>query len=128
MPNSEVVFYRDDDGSVPVLDWLADMRKRERRVFAKCYVRIARLAEIGRGLRRPDADLLRDGIYELRIRFGHVNYRILYFFHGRSVAVLAHCLAKRDRVSDKDIEIALTRKARFERAPDRHTHYGQTER
>lgn len=27
-----------------------------------------------------DADILRDGIYELRAKLGHVQYRILYFF------------------------------------------------
>jgi hypothetical protein len=34
-------------------------------------------------LRRPHADYLEDGIYELRWRNGTVQYRILYFFHGR---------------------------------------------
>jgi len=31
---------------------------------------------------------LKDGIYELRVRKGRVNYRTLYFFHGRNLAVL----------------------------------------
>jgi ribosome-binding protein aMBF1 (putative translation factor) len=56
--------------------------------------RIRRLAEAGRELRRPEADYLRGGIYELRARRGHVNYRILYFFHGQNVAILAHALTK----------------------------------
>ena len=45
-------------------------------------------------LRRPMADLLEDGIYELRVRVGKVNYRILYFFHGRNVAILTHAMTK----------------------------------
>jgi DNA-binding XRE family transcriptional regulator len=54
-------------------------------VYAKCAVRIRRLADLGHELRRPEADLLRDGICELRARLGTVNYRILYFFMaGRS--------------------------------------------
>jgi hypothetical protein len=86
MPQIEVVFYRDDDGSVPVLDWLDRLDDRAR---AKCVVRIERLKELGHELRRPEADYLRDGIYELRIRLQSVSYRILYFFHGRTAAVLA---------------------------------------
>ena len=40
------------------------------------------LALFGHELRRPKADFLRDGIYELRAREGRANYRVLYFFHG----------------------------------------------
>jgi putative component of toxin-antitoxin plasmid stabilization module len=43
----------------------------------KCTVRIERLAELGHGLRRPEAGFLRDGIYELRAKHGGVNYRML---------------------------------------------------
>ena len=127
MPPVEIVFYRDDDGSVPVLEWLKLVRKREHRVFAKCYAKIARLAEYGHELHRPDADLLRDGIYELRISFGHVNYRILYFFHERGVSVLAHSLTKEGRVPDGDVQTAVDRKARFGRDPERHRYYEETQ-
>ena len=56
MPRTEVRFYKDDDGAVPVLDWLRDLKKQNRRGFAKCVVRIQRLAELGHELRRPEAD------------------------------------------------------------------------
>jgi hypothetical protein len=39
------------------------------------------LRELGYDLRRPEADLLRDGAYELRVRLNRVQYRILYSFH-----------------------------------------------
>jgi hypothetical protein len=38
---------------------------------------IERLEEAGSELRRPTTDVLRDGIYELRAKRGHVNYRLL---------------------------------------------------
>jgi hypothetical protein len=38
-------------------------------------------------LRRPEADYLQDGIYELRVGFQHVNYRMLYFFY-KNIAVV----------------------------------------
>ncbi len=37
-------------------------------------------------------DYLRDGIYELRAKHIHVQYRILYFFDGQNIAILAHAI------------------------------------
>ena len=50
-----------------------------------------------------------------------VNYRILYFFHGRAAAVLAHGLTKKDAVPDTAIETALARKRKFEQGPALYT-------
>src|SRR5438874_279130 len=107
MPTVEVVFYQENENDVPVLKWIERTARRDRRIAVKCLERIERLAEQGHELRRPDADFLRDGIYELRIRWSNVNYRILYFFHGRTAAILAHGLTKEDAVPDKDIDLAL---------------------
>lgn len=122
MPQTDVRFYRETDGSVPVLDWLQQTGRTDRRAVNKCQAAIERLAELGHELRRPEADLLRDGIYELRVRVGRVNYRLLYFFHGRGVALLAHGLTKEKAVPNVDIERALERKRRFESDPASHTH------
>ena len=51
-----------------------------------------------------------------------MNYRILYFFHGRRAAVLAHGLVKERVVPSREIEVALTRKRQFEQDPERHTY------
>ena len=76
--------------------------------------------ELGHELRRPEADLLRDGIYELRVRLGSVNYRMLYFFHGRVAAVVSHGLTKEKAVPAGEIDGAIERKKRFEAAPREH--------
>ncbi len=85
-------------------------------------VRIERLKALGHGLRRPEADYLRDGIYELRFGFRSMNYRILYFFHGRVAAVLAHGLVNEREVPPREIEEAVQRKRKFELDPERHTY------
>ena len=123
MPKIEVVFYKEGDGSVPLLDWLNAVKRHEKRVYAKCLVRIGLLESEGHELRRPLSDYLRDGIHELRVRFGTTNYRILYFFSGQTVAVLAHGLAKEEKVPEKDIELALVRKGRFEGNREGHTYH-----
>ena len=118
MPETEVVFFAEADGSAPLLRWLDEQPVK---VQDKCIVRIERLAATGHELRRPEADLLRDGIYELRVRHGHVNYRMLYFFHAGQ-AVLSHGLTKEDIVPDREIDLAVQRRTAVEREPERHTY------
>jgi phage-related protein len=119
MPRTNVVFYRYDDGSVPLLEWLDGL---PRKAQDKCRVKIERLRELGHELRRPEADFLRDGIYELRVRLQRVNYRMLYFFHGGSAAVLSHGLQKERQVPVREIDAAVECKKRFEQDPKAHTH------
>lgn len=122
MPRTEVFFYQEATGHSPVVEWLEELRKLNQAAYAKCAAVIQRLEEAGHELRRPTADLLRDGIHELRVKRGRVNYRLLYFFHGRCVAILAHALTKEDVVPPAAIERALQRKRAFESNPDRHTY------
>ena len=46
MPRIEIVYYREDDGSIPLVDWLE------------------RLEELGHDLRRPEADYLGNDLFE----------------------------------------------------------------
>ncbi len=77
-------------------------------------------------MRRPAADFLRDGIYELRAKHKHVQYRLLYFFHGRNIAVVAHGVIKRGSAApDADIGRAENRKRQFSLNPAAHTYQGE---
>ena len=70
----------------------------------------------------PRRSILRDDIYELRTKYAGVNYRMLYFFHGRTAAVVSHGIMKQQaEVPPKEIEKAVQRKALFEAHPQRHT-------
>jgi len=119
VPRTKVIFYSDEKGSCPVFDWLKTLPAKAR---DKCRVRLERLAEMGHELRRPEADLLRDKIYELRVSAQGIHYRILYFFHGNTVAVAAHGIVKEGAVPGPEIERALGRKALFESNPAKHTY------
>lgn len=122
MPKTRVVFFKESVGSVPVLEWLSILRQTNEKAFAKCVVRVERLEEAGHELRRPEADMLRAGIYELRAKHLRVHYRILYFFHGKNVAILTHALTKEGRIPDADIDRASSRKKLYERNPAEHTY------
>lgn len=116
MPTTEVVLFAEEDGTSPLLEWLDE---QDAKVQDKCLVRIERLRDLGHELRRPEADYLGDGIYELRIRYRRVNYRILYFFHDRR-AILSHGLTKESRVPDAEIERAKRRLAAYGADPGKH--------
>ena len=88
----------------------------------KCRLKMGRLAEMGHELRRPEADLLRDKIYELRATLQGVHYRLLYFFHGSTAAVLTSGIIKEDSVPPVEIERAVARKKSFEADPTKHTY------
>lgn len=122
MPHTDVVFYAEGDGRAPVVEWLKELRNLDEIAYGRCAAAIARLATLGHELRRPLSDFLRDGVYELRIRRGRVNIRILYFFHGRGLAILAHALTKKGVVPTVDIERAVRRKLAFEANPRAHTY------
>lgn len=118
MGRIQVVMYREEDGSVPFLDWFDDLPEKAQ---DKCRVRLERLAALGHELRRPEADYLRDNIYELRVRLRNANYRMLYFFHERAMAVLSHGVVKEHRVPPNEIDRAAERKRQFDSDPTRHT-------
>lgn len=120
MPKTKVVFYREEDGTVPLLEWFDGLAEKAQ---DKCVARLERLRELGHELRRPEADILRDGIYELRAKQGNMNFRMLYFFQGQVAVVVSHGFAKQEAaVPAAEIRKAVERKQRFALDPKRHTH------
>jgi phage-related protein len=120
MPKIEIKIFAEEDGAVPFLEWMDQLPAK---VQDKCIVRIELSAEKGYELRRPLADFLRDGIYELRVSRQGIHNRILYFFHGKQ-AVISHGLTKTCQVPPKEIDLALKRKICFGKDQDRHTYRG----
>lgn len=112
MAQTEVFFFREPkDNSAPLLEWLDGLPAK---VQTKCTERIDRLGELGHELRRPEADFLRDGIYELRARYQSVHYRMLYFFAGKAVVVVSHGLTKERKVPPREIDLVIDRKKKVE--------------
>lgn len=119
MPKIEVLFFDEGKGRSPFLQWLD---KQPQKVQDKCIVFIERLEELGHEMRRPQADYLEDGIYELRVKRQGINYRILYFF-CENKAVISHGIVKQmGKVPDKEINIAAKNKAKFLENPEKHTY------
>ncbi|MBW2108213.1 MAG: type II toxin-antitoxin system RelE/ParE family toxin [Deltaproteobacteria bacterium] len=120
MPKTDIILFAEDDGTCPLLDWLDRLPPKAQ---DKCIVKVERLAEMGYELSRPEADYLRDKIYELRAAFQRVQYRMLYFFNEKK-AIISHGLVKERVVPSKEIELAVNRMKRFVENPTRHTYRG----
>ncbi len=118
MPSTKVVIYQEEDGKAPFREWLRTLEEEPR---AKCISRLDLLGELGHELRRPHAENIGGGLYELRLKYRRVNLRILYFFHGRTVAVVSHGFAKEREIPPSEIMIARERMAKFLKNPARHT-------
>ena len=118
MPAVEVVYYREGD-RIPMVEWLARLSPDDCDV---CIAHLRWLKQKGYEMRRPLADYLTDGIYELRAKRRGVNYRMLYFFHGSRAVVVTHGFAKQcSRVPGSEIRRAHDRMASFKADPVAHT-------
>ncbi len=125
MPRTDVFFYQESAGVVPALDWMLELRAENERAFRKCFGLIDLLRQFGSELRRLRADYLRDGVDELRTKVGNVNYRILYGFVGKNVALLACGLTKERAVPEIEIDRAVQCIDRYKANPAMHRYVGE---
>ena len=119
VPPVRLVIFQNCDGSAPFLDWFHGL---ELKTQAKCKTRLDLLAREGFGLRRPVADFLRGGVYELPLKSRGMNFRVLYFFQGRETVVISHGFSKQGgKVPPQEITRALNNMMAFSRDPENHT-------
>jgi len=96
-----VIYYERKDGASPVYEFIESLSAREK---AKVLNWIELLEKQGPQLPRPYADLLEDGIHELRIKITGEQIRVLYFFCYRDFIVLTHSFIKStDKVPPAEI-------------------------
>ncbi len=101
----DVEFYSDEDGLCELETWILKQKESNR---DKIIAWIDKLQEMGPLLPRPYADLLTDGIHELRIKVAHNQVRILYFFVFQNRIVLTHPFYKNvSRIPKKEINKAI---------------------
>ncbi|MFA4854150.1 MAG: type II toxin-antitoxin system RelE/ParE family toxin [Candidatus Omnitrophota bacterium] len=99
-----VYFFEDKDGYQPVKEFLHSLTQKEQ---AKVRAYIRELKKQGNNLRRPMADYLEDGIYELRPK----ENRIFYYFYLRDRAILVHAIKKHvKKVPENDLRLCIKRK------------------
>lgn len=82
------------------------MESLPERPQAKVAAWLRLLQEKGPNLRRPYADILEEPIRELRVSFGRLEIRLLYFIQGRSIVATHGFLKKGRQVLKEEIERA----------------------
>ena len=119
MPKTEINVYMEKDGEALLWRWMDSL---PRKVVDKFIKRIELLEYKGNQLRRPLADYLRDGIYELRVDRGRLHYRILYGFVGKNIVLLSHGCMKKKKVPSKEIDMAIGNLDKYNADPKAHTY------
>jgi hypothetical protein len=100
----KVEFYEKPNGRRPVEEYLNNLSNEE---YDRIDRQMGRLEDFGPELRRPDSDLLRDKIHELRAHWRRVQLRILYWRDG-SKFILSHGVrGKSNRIRDFEIDKAI---------------------
>lgn len=104
MKKWHVLYYESADGACPVQEFIDARKDRDQ---AKVFSWLSLLEGRGPNLPRPYADLLEDGIHELRLKLTGDQIRILYFFCYKDFIVLSHAFTKRtDAVPASEIRRA----------------------
>ena len=107
----QVLYYAKQNGSMPVKEYIDNLSLKER---AKTMAFIELLENKGPNLPRPYADLLDDGIHELRIKLTGTQVRILYFFCYQNIIVLTNVFDKHTtKVPRAEIKVARENRKDF---------------
>ena len=102
-------FYRTTRGDEPALDYIRAQVKAHK---AKIGRALLYLTDLGHLARRPMADYLGNGLYELRIPVDGHQHRLLYFFHERTVIIVTSAILKNEeKVPPKELMRAWRRRA-----------------
>jgi len=111
MPSWKIIYYESGKGECPIEDFINSKSVNNK---AKIFSLLTLLEEKGPNLPRPYADILKEGIHELRIKLSGDQTRILYFFCYRDFIILTHAFYKKsDRVPENEIKKAIKYKEDF---------------
>ena len=103
-----ILFFVDARGNSPVKEFINSLSLKDQ---AKIAAYFNELKNQGHNLRRPMADYVGEGVYELRPR----DNRIFYFFFLRESAVILHAIKKKtNKIPPNDLDLCLKRKNEFE--------------
>lgn len=104
MQGYDVYFYRGEDGSCSVKDFIYSLDPKMR---AKVMGGVALLKQNGPRLREPYSKSLGAGLFELRTKQGSDITRVLYFFFdGKQIVMTNGFVKKTQKTPPAEIETA----------------------
>ena len=109
----EIEYYATTAGKMPAKDFIEKLPLKLR---AKTFRDIGLLEEFGITLNEPYSKHLKEGIYEIRVRLGKDQSRILYFFFRDQKIIMTNGFIKKtQKTPPGELERALKYKADYER-------------
>lgn len=112
-----VNFYREDDGSKPVGQFIRSLNVKMK---AKVVSDLHRLEMLGNEARAPLSKHLEDDIFELRSICGNDIVRILYFFDGDQIIITTNGFVKKQQKTPRsEILLAKQREAAYLKRKER---------
>lgn len=108
----QVVFYKDESGSEPVKEFI--LNQSDAAIGEILHV-FDLLYRFNLSLGKPYIEKVKDRIWSLRIKHSSDYYRILYFTFSGKKFILLHAVKKKtDKLSKRDIELAIERMNKHE--------------
>ena len=97
----EIVFYKKEDDTKPVADFIKGLEPKMKR---KTLQEIQLLKEFGTDLREPYSKSLKDGLFELRVQQSNNISRIFYFFFdGQKIVMTNGFIKKTQKTPNNEI-------------------------
>ena len=104
-------FYREDNGSEPVREWLSELSKADRRLIGEDIKTVEYGWPIGMPVCRP----MGKGLYEVRSHItGSRIARVLFCIHQGKMVLLHGFIKKTQKTPKMELDIAEKRKRNME--------------
>lgn len=118
----ELEFYQRENGREPVKNFLDNLKRKNKRLFAAVYKDLMYLKEVGRELTMPDCRSMGNGLYELRSGAGSDIARIFYFFFWENKIILTNGFIKKTQKTPAgELEKAVRYKKDYEAKHDKRS-------
>jgi phage-related protein len=111
----QVEFFKKDDGTKPVGDWLHAVRAIDKDRAQSIAIGIRYFEEYpGAVVPTKIFEKVTDNIWEIKVHHGKEQFRLLSFPDGNSVIIAVHGLAKKTRaLVDQDLRLAERRRTEY---------------
>ena len=105
-PTFRIVFYQEDSGREPVLDWLKRLDKAERKIIGEDLQTLQYRWPLG----MPLVKFLSKNLWELRCTLPNRICRIIFIVEEKNIILLHGFIKKTQKTPQREIEIAAVRK------------------
>ena len=121
-----IVFYANSRGKLLALEWLRELRRRDRYAYVHIVAALLELGAQGRGLGAPIVLHVADGLHELRPLTHAPSAPLLFFFHGDEAVVLGPLRQSQDPLPLATLVRACRHRRAYERDPRGRSHDGES--